>query len=67
LFISVAGWWREATDMVLLATGINQTMCRWWDIRYYDRGPSNEGLEQPPVCQSVEGTIGCALERMGDG
>jgi hypothetical protein len=35
-------------------------------VGYYDRGQSKEGLEPPPVCQSVEGTIGRALERVGD-
>jgi hypothetical protein len=35
-------------------------------VGYYDRGQSKEGLEPPPVCQGVKGTIGRALERMGD-
>jgi hypothetical protein len=34
---------------------------------YYDRCRSKAGLEQPSVCQDVEGTIGRALERMEDG
>jgi hypothetical protein len=35
--------------------------------RYYNRGRSKAGLKQLPVCQCVEGMMGCALEKMGDG
>jgi hypothetical protein len=36
-------------------------------VGYYDHGQNKEGLEQRPICQCVEGTMGCASETMGGG